>query len=210
MRITSMTPLKSASTPMGMVTGPRREPKRACSVAMAASKSAFSRSMWLMYTARDRRMLSASRHSLVVMTCGPATASTTKSNTRSSVGSERVAYEVGMARSVQEVDLEVLVGDGGEGGADGELALDLFGVVVQIRLPIVGGAHAGRLARDVEHGLGERGLAGPVLADKDDVAHVFGSGSCHVDHNFPVAWPCLLAASKARTTSSLNPTRTTS
>ena len=46
---------------------------------MAASKSAFSRSMWLMNTARDRRMSSASRHSLVVMTCGPATASTTNS-----------------------------------------------------------------------------------------------------------------------------------
>ena len=62
-----------------MVTGPKREPKRACSTAMAASKSAFSRSMWLMYTARERRMFSASRHSFVVMTCGPATASTTKS-----------------------------------------------------------------------------------------------------------------------------------
>ncbi len=74
-----MTPLKSASTPMGMVTGPKREPKRACRSAMAVSKSAFSRSMWLMNTARDRRMSSASRQSLVVMTCGPATASTTNS-----------------------------------------------------------------------------------------------------------------------------------
>ena len=62
---------------MGMVTAPKRPPKRACKRAMAASKLAFSRSMWLMYTARDRRMYSASRHSFVVMTWGPSKASTT-------------------------------------------------------------------------------------------------------------------------------------
>ena len=97
-------------------------------------------------------------------------------------GGQRVADEVGMARRVQKVDLEVLVGNGSEGRADGELALDLFGIVVQVGLPVVRGAHAGRFARDVEHGLGERGLAGSVLADEDNVAHVFGSRSCHVDH----------------------------
>ena len=77
MRSTSMTPLKSSATPMGMVTGPKRLPKRACSCAMMVSKFACSRSIWLMNTARDRRMPSASRHSFVVMTWGPATASTT-------------------------------------------------------------------------------------------------------------------------------------
>ena len=44
---------------------------------MAAPKSAFSRSTWLMKTEREMFIFSASFHSFVVMTCGPSTASTT-------------------------------------------------------------------------------------------------------------------------------------
>ena len=43
-------------------------------------------------------------------------------------------------------------------------------------------AHAGRTAGDVQHRFGERRLAGAVLAHQHNVAHVFGSRSCHVDH----------------------------
>ena len=55
-------------------------------------------------------------------------------------------------------------------------------IVVQVGLPVVRRAHAGRAARDVQHRLGERCLAGAVLAHQHNVPHVFGSRSCHVDH----------------------------
>ena len=84
-----------------------------------------------------------------------------------------------MAGGVQHVDLVVLVGDGGNGGGDSELALDLLGVVIEVRLAVVGRAHARRLAGNEEHSLGQRGLAGAILSHKDDVSDVFGSRSCH-------------------------------
>ena len=94
-------------------------------------------------------------------------------------GGQRVADEVGVAGGVQHVDLVVLVGDGGNGGGDSELALDLLGVVIEVRLAVVGRAHARRLAGNEEHSLGQRGLAGAILSHKDDVSDVFGSRSCH-------------------------------
>ena len=94
-------------------------------------------------------------------------------------GRQGVAQEVRLARRVDQVDLEVLVRDGRQRGADGEAAADLFVVVIQVRFPVVRGAHAGRFAGDVEHGLSERGLARAVLAYKHDVSYMFGSGSCH-------------------------------
>ena len=42
--------------------------------------------------------------------------------------------------------------------------------------------HAGRTAGDVQHRFGERCLAGAVLAHQHNVPYVFGSRSCHVDH----------------------------
>ena len=95
---------------------------------------------------------------------------------------QRVADEVGMARRVEQVDLVVFVRDGSDGRADRELAPDLLLVVVKVGFPVVGRAHAGRAARDVQHRLGERCLAGAVLAHQHDVPYVFGSRSCHVDH----------------------------
>ena len=94
-------------------------------------------------------------------------------------GRQGVAQEVRLARRVDQVDLKVLVRDGRQRGADGEAAADLFVVVIQVRFPVVRGAHAGRFAGDVEHGLSERGLARAVLAYKHDVSYMFGSGSCH-------------------------------
>ena len=94
-------------------------------------------------------------------------------------GGQRVADEVGVAGGVQHVDLVVLVGDGGDGGGNGELALDFLGIVVEVRLAVVRRAHARRLAGNEEHGLGQRGLAGAILSHKDDVSDVFGSRSCH-------------------------------
>ncbi|EQI12228.1 UNVERIFIED_ORG: hypothetical protein QOE_2985 [Clostridioides difficile F501] len=62
-------------------------------------------------------------------------------------------------------------------------------------------AHAGRTAGDVQHRFGERCLAGAVLAHQHNVSHVFGSRSCHVDHQLSccVAHAVVVSA-KARTT----------
>ena len=162
----SMTPRKSSATPMGMVTGPRRLPNRACSVAMMTSKSACSRSMWLMNTARDRRMPSASRHSFVVITWGPATASITN---RAISAACMVASVSPMKSGCPEVSsrfIVVLVGDGRNRRADGELAADLLVVVVQVGLPVVGGAHARRASAHMQHGLRQEVLPAPSCPTK--------------------------------------------
>ena len=116
-------------------------------------------------------------------------------------GGQRVADEVGVAGRIKQVNLVVLVRNGGNGGADGEFAPDLLIVVVEVGFPVVRRAHAGRTAGDVQHRFGERCLAGAVLAHQHNVSHVFGSRSCHVDHQLSccVAHAVVVSA-KARTT----------
>ena len=94
-----------------------------------------------------------------------------------------------MARSVEHVDLVIFVRDGGDRGANRELALDFLGIVVEIRLAVVCRTHARGLAGDVEHRLSERSLPRAVLTHQDDIAHVLSGRSCHFDHQPFVAWP---------------------
>ncbi len=94
-------------------------------------------------------------------------------------GGKRITDEVGMARSVKQVDLVVMVRNGRDGRAQGELAANLFLIVVKVGFAVVGGAHARRAARDVQHCLGERGFAGTILTHQHDVSDMFGSRSCH-------------------------------
>ena len=61
-------------------------------------------------------------------------------------GGKRVADEVGMARSVKQVDLVIMVRNGRDGSAQSELAANLFLVVVKVGFAVVGGAHARRAA----------------------------------------------------------------
>ena len=44
------------------------------------------------------------------------------------------------------------------------------------------GAHAGSSAGNIEHCFAQRSFAGAVLADQDDITHLFSSWSCHCDH----------------------------
>ena len=97
-------------------------------------------------------------------------------------GGDGVADEIGMARRIKKVDLVIAVRDGGNGGADGELAPDLFLVIIEVRFPVMSRSHSRSATRDVQHRLSKRCLAGAVLADKDHVSHMFGSRSCHDDH----------------------------
>ena len=70
-------------------------------------------------------------------------------------------------------------------------------------------AHARGLAGDVEHGLGERSLAGAVLSYKHHVAHMFGSRSCHVDHQLSSCAVASRPVREARFRSSLRTGKTT-
>ena len=88
-------------------------------------------------------------------------------------GAQGLAHKVKVARAVQDVDLLAAEADGGDGGGDGDLALDLFGVVV------AGGVAVGDLALAIsgagykEHALGQTGLAAVAVAQEGDVANVF-------------------------------------
>ena len=85
-------------------------------------------------------------------------------------GGHHFAGEVGVAGRVEEVDLDAVDREGGQAGGNGQLACDLLGLEVHDgaalldRTPPRDGAGGG------QESLGERGLAGAVMADEGDVA----------------------------------------
>ena len=99
-------------------------------------------------------------------------------------GSQGVAGEVGLAGSVDQVDFVRTILNGSNGGADGKAAADFLGVVVQVGLAVMRGAQAIGATRDVQHGLGERGLAGTVLAHEGDIPYMLGLGCSHKSPSF--------------------------
>lgn len=152
------------------------------------SKSAFSLSTRFTNTARARRRSSAAYQSLTVVGCGPSAASTTNNaGLAYAHGRVGIADEIGIAGSVEHVDARALPVDRGDGSRDRELALDLFGVVVERGLGAVVAAQAGGLAGKVEHGLRERGLAHPALAYEHHVPHIASLGCTHGTPPFPSA-----------------------
>ncbi len=81
-----------------------------------------------------------------------------------------VAPEVVHARGVDDVDLRAPELGPGQAAADGLLAFDLLLQVVEDRGAVVDVSAPAHLARDVEHGVGEAGLADPVGCDQGHVA----------------------------------------
>ena len=94
-------------------------------------------------------------------------------------GGVGVTDEVGVARGVEHVQARTLPGDGRNRGGDGEAALPLLAVVVQRGLGAGVAAETGGTPRQVEHGLGQHGLAHAALAHKDHVLDLLASLSCH-------------------------------
>ena len=89
-------------------------------------------------------------------------------------GAQGLTDEVEIARAVQNIDLLAAEADRGNGGCNGDLALDLFRVVVasgvavrDLALTIDGAGHK-------EHALSQTGLAAVAVAQEGDVANVFG------------------------------------
>ena len=92
-----------------------------------------------------------------------------------------VAYEVGIAGGVDDVDLDTVVNDGRQGEVDRELALDLFRIVVETGVSVVHGSQALGCAGQVEHRFGKRRLARTAVSDEYDVAD-FISTRCSQVH----------------------------
>ena len=104
-------------------------------------------------------------------------------------GAHGLAGEIEVAGSVHDVDLLALIHNGGKGQGDGDLALDLLGVVV------AGGVAVGGLAQTVDalghkqHLLDQRGLAGPAVAQQRNIANVISSHSGDVLPSFSSSPP---------------------
>ncbi len=86
----------------------------------------------------------------------------------------QVGGEVGVAGGVEEVDLAVLDGEGGDGQLHRELPRRLLGLEVADGRALVDRALAGDGPGGGQQGLGQGRLAGPVVADEDHVADVGG------------------------------------
>jgi hypothetical protein len=89
--------------------------------------------------------------------------------------SDCVSHEVGISRSIDDVDLDTVVLDWGKRKVDGHLPLDLFRVVVEGRVSLVDAAEALRLTCHEEHCLGERCFPRAPMANKNDVADLLGA-----------------------------------
>ena len=87
---------------------------------------------------------------------------------------ECLTRKVKVARSVQKIDLHVLVLDGSHGEGDGYAALDLLGVVVADGVAVGDTAHAVDGAGGEEHALSQSGLAAAAVAQQADVADGLG------------------------------------
>ena len=92
--------------------------------------------------------------------------------------SVRVTHEVRVARRVEHVDPRALPLYRGDRSGDGKTALAFLAVVVKRGLGAGVSTQAGRLARKVEHGLGQHGLAHAALAHECEVLH-FPSACSH-------------------------------
>ena len=80
-----------------------------------------------------------------------------------------VTHEVGVARGVEHVDARALPLDRSHGGRDGEAAGALLAVIVERGLCAGMAAQAAGLAGEMQHCLGQHGLARAGLSHKDDV-----------------------------------------
>ena len=93
-------------------------------------------------------------------------------------GVEHLADKVKVAGAVEHVDLVAVELHGRNGGGDGDLTGNLFGIIVADGVAVSYLAQTVDGAGDVEHALGQAGLAGVAVAQEGDVTDVF----CFVAH----------------------------
>ena len=168
--MTSTTPWKSASLPIGIWTGTTRSPNAAVSAAMHGVEVR----VLLVHAVDEHRSrdahLAGDLPKSVRLDLRPR--DRVHDEERHLGGfhaGDRVADEVRVARGVDHVDLDALVDHGRQREVDREPALLFLGVVVERRVLVVHLAEALRSPRQVEHRLGERGLPRAAMADEHDV-----------------------------------------
>ena len=81
--------------------------------------------------------------------------------------------EVEAAGHVEHVDLAAVVFHGSHGQRNGDLAADLFGIVVTNGIAVGNSAQTVRAAGEIQHALSEGGLAAAAVAKQHDIADVF-------------------------------------
>ena len=85
-------------------------------------------------------------------------------------GGDHLAGEVGVAGRVEQVHLDAVDREGGQARRDGELARHLFGLEVHDGAALLDRSPPRDRSGGGQERLGERGLAGAVMADEGDVA----------------------------------------
>ena len=91
---------------------------------------------------------------------------------------ENVADEVEIAGAVKNIDLAAAEAYGSDGSRDGNLALDLFSVIVADGIAVGDLAHTVDSAGRKQHAFGKAGLTAVAVTHEADVADVF----CFVAH----------------------------
>ncbi len=94
-------------------------------------------------------------------------------------GRAHVADEVGVAGGVEQVDLEAVVLDGGDGQGDRDLLARLLGLEVGDGGAVLDPADAVGGPGGVAHRLDQRGLAGSPVTNDQDVADMIGGIALH-------------------------------
>ncbi len=149
-------PRKPASSPTGSSSGAMPAPKRSWSALRVRSKLARSRSSLLMNTSRGRPSSAARFQAASVCASIPSTALTTiDGQVDDRQCGAHLAEEVGIARGVDDVELDVAEHARGHGERQRHVALDLFGLEVAHGGPVVDLSLSGDGAGGEEQRLGQ-------------------------------------------------------
>ena len=95
-------------------------------------------------------------------------------------GLHHFALKIEISGGVDQVDLAVFPFHGGKRRADGNIALDLFRIIVRRRRAGVHTAHAVNDACGKQHGFRQRGFAFATVTDNADVANLLRGIDFHV------------------------------
>ena len=96
---------------------------------------------------------------------------------RGADGGQGFAGEVEVAGGIHNIDLDIIILHGSKGQGNGNLALDLLGVVVAGSIAVYGLAETVSPLGHKEHLLSQGGLAGSAVAQQANIANFIGSHS---------------------------------
>ena len=116
-----------------------------------------------------------------------------------------LAGEVEVAGGVQHVDLAAVVLHGGHGGGDGDLALDLLGVVIANGVAVGGLAQTVDDTGHAQKALNQGGLAVAAMAQQADIADIMGRIAHSLFHSLTISARPRLGQSVTNDKYTINP-----